>query len=257
MFSEESWDILLMTWSILVDKNLKFHHHIKSNERLREYMDAFLFYIKESNFMNIVYVDWNDYPVDRLSFLMDLWSIYWKKVELISFKNNQSKIVEKWKWWWDQTIIEYAINNSELLSWCTNFYKVTWRYIVKNINDILRKNIEHDNVFNLLMIRKNYFKNRFVNTAFFKVNRNFFIENLWWCWDLVNDKKWIYLEKIYFDKLISYSVIGVVNDFLWFPEFSGKAWSTWKNMEIKWIFSLMIRKIFSYFGFYNIKRLGN
>lgn len=244
-------ETLLMTWSIYVNKNLKFHHHIPVNERLIEYLDSLLFYITKTNFKKIIFIDWNDYPINNLSFITDIWKIYWKKIEILSFKNDQNNVVDKWKWWWEQAIIEFAIKNSKLLSENKPFYKVTWRYIVNNINDILEASKWIDVIFNILMMNKLINKNHYVNTAFFKVTKKFFLDYLWWCWEFVNDNKWDILEKIYFNRLVKIPNMKI-NSFNKVPEFYWKASNSWKPLERTSIVTLLIRKLLLSLNLYNI-----
>lgn len=69
-------NILVMTWSIKVPKNMPFHKHISGNERLKQYIDTIIFYITKSNFKGIVYCDWNWFDMTMLCFLKDLAYIW-------------------------------------------------------------------------------------------------------------------------------------------------------------------------------------
>lgn len=238
---------LLMTSSISVDKNMKFHNHIPEKDRLKQYISAVVFYIMESNFTDIVFVDWSWYDLNNLNFLKELASRFDKKIELLSFNNDQKQVVIHWKWYWENKIIEYALDNSDVLNKNDIFYKVTWRYIVKNINNIVKNEKNNRNVF---------FKISFLwkfgwmcNTAFFKCGLSEFQKNLWWVGENVYDEKWVYLEHIYFNAIKNNDF--KVKCFKELPVFHWKAWWDWRDIDLnkRWT---IIREICNKIWLYNI-----
>ena len=239
-------DVLLMTAHIKVNKNMPYHLHIQENERLREYIDALIFYIIESKFSDIVFVDWSWYDMNQLEFLEDLAKIYNKKLELLSFKNDESLVVKYWKGYWENMILEFAINNSKIIKNNKSFFKVTWRYIVKNINKILINEKDKGNCF----FKWRYINwKTFCNTAFFKVEKDFFDKILYWAWNNVNDKEWIYLEHVYLKILKKYS-----NKISWFKELPIFHWNlggSWKKLDTNPII-LIIVKLFNKLWFFNL-----
>ncbi len=220
-------NILIMTWSIKVNKNMPFHRHIPLEERLKQYIDTIIFYITKSNFWEIVYCDWNWFDIKQLSFLKDLAYIYGKTLELISFDNDQNLVVEKWKWYGENKIIEYVTDNSELIKNHKCFYKITGRYIVKNINNIIKNEEKKENIFFLSPFRKPS-----LATSFFKCNKNLFKKQLYGLWEYVNDKEWYYLENIYYRTLKEYKDKWdwKIECFKELPEFTGFMWS-WVKLD--------------------------
>ena len=211
-----------MTSAISVDKKMPYHKHIPENERLKQYLECILYYIIKSDFSDIVFVDWSGFNLSVLNFLKEVAEIYDKNIEILSFKYNTATVVEKWKWYGENTILEYWINNSALLKHFTCFYKVTWRYKVKNINSILKKHRDKKNIF-----IKNLDKS--CNTAFFKVEKSIFKNYFVWAGEKVNDKNNIYLEHIYYNIIKE----GVeVESFSELPKFSWMSWG-WRRLDNK------------------------
>ena len=238
------WDVLLMTAAIAVDKKMLYHLHISEDERLRQYLDTLIFYITKSNFSDIVFVDWSWYKVNDLNYLVKLAKIYNKNLEILWFTNDWDKVVSKWKWYWENKIIEYAIKNSKLIDNHDTFFKVTWRYTVKNINEIVLNEKNRDNCF-----FKWYYWKFYCNTAFFKVSKIFFQKYLFWIWELVNDKEWIYLEHIYYDVLKKER--KQISCFKVLPIMHWVSWWSWKKLDQNPIVLLII-KILSKFWFFKI-----
>ena len=239
-------NILVMTASIKVNKDMAYHLHIPENERLKQYIDALIFYITESNFSDIIFADWSWYDMNQLKFLDNLAKIYGKKLELLSLKNDESLVVRYWKGYWESKILELVINNSKIIKNYKEFFKVTWRYVVKNINKILINEKDKWNCF-----FKWYYMNwkSFCNTAFFKVEKEFFNKVLYWAWNNVNDKEWTYLEHIYLNILKKYS-----NKISWFKELPIFHWASggnWKKIDLNSII-LIIYKSLNKLWFFNL-----
>lgn len=190
-------DVLVMTESILVPDWVMNHKVIEMEERLRQYIKAVSYYIIFSDFNDIIFVDWNNFDMSKLKFLEDLAENFWKNLELLSFSNDQEWIVEKWKGYGEQKILEYSLNNSLLIKNYESFYKVTWRYIVKNINKILLNEKKHKTCF----LKWYYWWQSHCNTAFFKCSKTLFEKVLVWIVWEVDEKNGILLEHVYYDKL--------------------------------------------------------
>lgn len=214
---------LIMTSSIIVDKRMPYHLHVNVNERIRQYIDALIFYIVKSNFSDIVFCDWSWFPLQEFDFLYKLSTIYNKNLEFLSFNNNQEKVVKKWKWYWEGKIIEYALDNSKLLKNQETFYKVTGRYIVENINDIINRS-SHTNYF----CKITTFNNKVCNTAFFKSSKDFYNTALRWAWNKVYDKWGIYLEHIYMKILKNHK--KEIHCFKEMPYFIWVSWTDWTGI---------------------------
>ena len=216
-----SHNILLMTSAINVNKDMPFHHHIEKSFRLQQYIDALIFYITQSNLEYIIFCDWTNFDLDsNLWFIKELAYIYKKNIEFITFQQDKELLKTKWKGYGENKIIEYALENSQFSDKNKLFYKVTGRYIVKNINTIISNEISKENIF----FKTSPLDNTNCNSAFFKCSVSFFQKKLLWSWNYVRDKEWYYLEHEYMTRLRWSNV----NCFKQLPIFSWTAWWWWK-----------------------------
>lgn len=177
--------IICLTWTILPPKNIKNLKIINENVRLKDYLENILFLITKTNIKKIVFCENSNYNSDILLFIEKLAQIYWKKFEYITFLWNSKKVVTNWRWYWEQEILNYFIDNSKLLDWENDFYKLTWRYKVKNINEIVSLEANNKNIF----VKMSPLDNR-CSTAFFKSNIEFFKKNFYGIWEKINDELW-------------------------------------------------------------------
>lgn len=173
-------ETLLLTWCISPNKSIKQFGYksdsLNPKIRLSEYLKAINFYIKSSKFDNIVFVDnsWYNNP-DTIKNLLDTAKINWKIFEFLSFSWNENETLKKTHAYWDGECIDYAIDNSELLKHVNNFYKISWRYIINNINSFISAYTDKDTFF---FRRMQEYQFRQINTAFFKINKDIYIYNI-------------------------------------------------------------------------------
>lgn len=255
IFSMSSPLILLMTAAISVPSGMNasaWHHDVSPEERLKDYVSAIVFYITKSKFKNIVFVDGSSYDIKNLFFLKKLGCLYWKNIEFLSFQNDEKQTQEKWKGYGENKIIEYAIINSELLRDNVCFYKVTWRYIIENVNSILEQQyLDSEQVFNKHL---SFLWEKSCDTVFFKASKHFFKEFLWWAWEYVNDKNQWSLEKEYFKRLISVknenTNVKIISSRK-LPIYIAKSGTTWKPYKYTRI-QLCLKSILKILGFYSL-----
>ena len=143
----QQWEILIMTSAIRPPKWMPFHKAIEEKERIKQYLDAILFYLTKSDFESIVFVDGSGIESDFFYFLFPIADFYNKKFEMLSFENDPILLKSKWKGYGENNILKFAIENSALLKNYKCFYKVTGRYLIKNINQILKNEEMNENVF--------------------------------------------------------------------------------------------------------------
>lgn len=143
----QQWEILIMTSAIRPPKWMPFHKAIEEKERIKQYLDAILFYLTKSDFESVVFVDGSGIESDFFYFLFPIADFYNKKFEMLSFENDPILLKSKWKGYGENNILKFAIENSALLKNYKCFYKVTGRYLIKNINQILKNEEMNENVF--------------------------------------------------------------------------------------------------------------
>ena len=158
----------------------KFPSHKESFYDIREkqYEDALKYYIYNSNFTHIVFIDNSNHVLNFIKKLQPNKKNYYiinnKTIEYISY--NWNKLTEKFFYgYWEQEIMDYALDNSTILKKLQkndSFFKITWRYIIKNINHLIDRK-EQELFFRWLW----WFS---CVTAIFKITKWNFINYLYW-----------------------------------------------------------------------------
>lgn len=201
-------ETLLLTWTIAPDeKILKQWYNSTSlipEKRYFEYIDTIIYYIINSKFTKIIFCENSNYYFKDLESIKSLCKIYNKNFELLQFNWDNSKTLELWYWYWDAECMDYAFDNSNMLKNSKNWYKISWRYKVININKMLDYYKKNDNViykstplwFFLIMtwfikLNNNYYKKYFYGIKN-KCNRNKMLEVLFWE-QIKNEKTYKYM----------------------------------------------------------------
>jgi len=212
---------LLLTSAISVDEKMFGHKTIPQGIRVQQYVDTLIFYITKSFFTHIVFCDGTNYDMVNINFLQNLAKIYNKKIEFLSFQQDISLVLSKGKWYGENKIIEYAVQNSQFIVDSHSRYKITGRYIILNINKIIAYEEDIHNAF----FRTSLLDRQNCNTAFFKTTTPFFVDHLQWAGEEVNDMRWKYnyLEHIYYRRL-SWKGIACFHEL---PQFDWVAWWWW------------------------------
>ena len=193
------WETVLLTGTIKPNIKIRgwkywYKWSIDVNERIMDYYISILFYITYSDFKNIVFCENSNYNFDtQITSLKKIAETCNKNLEIIQFKWNNDALQKTYYWYWEWEIINYALSKSEILQNCKNWYKITWRYIIGNINSILERNKKDDNLFFRLLFGFWLFT---ICTAFFKTNNITYNKYLY----DINDKlkPWITLESLYY-----------------------------------------------------------
>lgn len=154
------------------------------NLRLKEYTDNILYLITDSPCDRIVFCENSLFQHEIFASITYLANSLWKSFEYLTFLWDIHEIQQRWRWFGEQKILEYFIDNSKLLSWEKSFYKITGRYKVTNIKEILQANREMENIFFYMSPW-----HRRVSTAFFRSSISFFREELYGCENNINDSK--------------------------------------------------------------------
>ena len=146
--------------------------------REKQYEDALKYYIYNSKFTHIIFVDNSNYILKYIKNLKpqenNLYNINCKIIEYISFDWN--KLTKKYQYgFWEQEIMDYALDNSIILKKLKDdesFFKITWRYIIKNINHLIDTSPKE------LFFR--WICGFSCVTAIFKIKKWTFIKYLYW-----------------------------------------------------------------------------
>lgn len=184
--------LLLLTSSIHPKNVINKIENMKRNERENQYTWTLKYYIEKSDFDSIVYVDNTNYILKYIHNMHNentgnstMIEIEGKVIEYIKFDWNKYSNIY-WYGYWDQEIMDYAFKNSILLNKLDNnesFFKISWRYVLRNINNII-KNTEH--IWNMFLKSPIYPFN--IQTAIVKIKKSDY-------------RKYIYLNvKSFFEK---------------------------------------------------------
>lgn len=182
-------ETLLLTGTIKPNKEIVkiwYTHNINSEIRYKTYLDNIIFYLTKTNFSNIVFCENSNYPIKDIKLLEDTAFKYNKKIEILQFSWNEELTLKYGYWYWEAEILDYAFENSILIKNSKNWYKLSWRYLLINSNDIINS-YKNDNIYLFKLFRFAFFS---ICTAFFKINNDFFEKNFY--------KKWIEYYNQYF-----------------------------------------------------------
>ena len=166
-------ETVLLTWTLKPNSKVSewiFWHKwcLKPEERQKDYFYSILYYIIYSNFKNIVFCENSNYEFwNFITILKQLAKYYNKNLEIIQFQWNIDKVLDSHYWYWEWEITNYALENSKILQKSTGRYKITWRYIVENINDIIKFHKNDKNLF-FRFVTYSLFS---LNTMIFKISK--------------------------------------------------------------------------------------
>lgn len=236
---------LLLTATITPTSNQDFLNLKDVTKRYRQYVDNLIRFITKSDFTNFVFCENSNTKIssDDQKMLEDLCAFYDKKIEFLYFLGDAKKTQQLTRAYGDQEIMEYAVQNSEILSKHEWFYKITWRYWIKNINNVIDRWASAKNVFIRGWLGKNT-----VHTCFFKTTKSYFIEHFMGKWDQLSRFENYSLERLYYWYIKQSWINMSINKT--HPNFSGERGAWWYMDE-----SLLMQyktKLFAYLGFYNI-----
>lgn len=161
--------ILVLTWTIKPNNNIKWKFFTKEDllKRSDEYYQAIKYYIKKSDFNIIIFCDnSNQYPPHKEK-LLSLAKNKWKTLELLRYSDNDNYSEKLSYWAWEAAILDYTYENSKYIHSDKSWIKITWRYIITNINEIIKKLESQDVYFSKWWIRE---CQMMVTTWFFKIS---------------------------------------------------------------------------------------
>ena len=204
--------------------------------RLHQYEVAIEWWIRKSNFKNIIFIENSGFPfgVRKYTQLAELTQ---KKFEYIQGTPFVEETIAHGKSYGEIKLISEAIEKSMLLKSEKSFYKCTGRLIIKNVNRILRTKYKSDTVFTGVPADKWAF------TWFFSVNIDFYKKYLSDAYKYVEDQKGVYMEHIYYERLLEHSKL--IDTFYVYPNVDGVSAGTnsqyhsgrlrllYKNLQMK------------------------
>lgn len=170
--------LLILTWTIapLAKTLWKTKADLQVSKREKEYFESIYYYLNESDFDKIIFCDNSNHNFQYKDILQNFAKEKWKILELLRFKWNPIYPKKYWYWAWEQEILDYIFDNSKYIHSERTWFKLTWRYIVKNINKTIHKLNFQDIYFQKQWIRA---RQLWVSTAFFKVSNEFYKKHIY------------------------------------------------------------------------------
>jgi len=214
---------LIITSTVYVNSNLT----VLTDPDLREkqYVDSILFYIGSAVIKKIVVCDNSGFDYSRIERLSALAKQHGKEIEFLSFQGDKDKIKLKGKGYGEGEIMEYTLRNSRLLGRVEDFFKVTGRVIVPNIDRIASKVVPGEVCFQRVTMNPFGTLHKCkVDTRLYFCSYAFFEQNLLNAYKTVDDEGGRYLEHAYYDSLKAHRARW--RGFKVFPRYSGISGST-------------------------------
>lgn len=183
--------IALLTGSIKPIKQ-EFLLLVDSEVRCKNYEEAIRYYILESDFSKLIFIE-NTNSGHILDFLIEEASKVGKLLEILTFQGNNKELLKKGKGFGECESIEYVINNSKLLKQNDLIIKITGRYKILNINNIIDKlNTDYPS-----FIRIRF--NNMIDALLFSFFSTTWTKNFATAKEQINDKQARYIEHVIFD----------------------------------------------------------
>lgn len=216
--------------------------------RLSQYLNSIEYAILHyKTISEIVFIENTGYKYDY-SGLQEQATQNGKKLEIISFRGDYSNIQQKGKGFGEGESIKYALNNSNILKKCDQFFKLTGRLIVKNMDEIVESTrssssfIYHPKT--IYRIPKDH-----IETYFYKVDKNVYIEYLIDAHQDIDESDFRYLEHVFYEKLSlfalrSFKIVPLISGF------SGTSGNPY-DLGIK---RMILEKINYFIGVHNLKK---
>lgn len=170
---------------------------VNADERLNQYCTAIKKWITNTNFQKIIFIENSGYKFDY-EYFEALANEHKKQFEFILAKSYVEETIKFGKSYGEIRLMNEAVEKSKLLKNEDSFYKCTGRLFIKNCDKILKEKHSVGNLFLGIPSDKWAF------TWFFKAEKDFYINVLSDSYDKVNDNDGIFLEHIYYQKLISH-----------------------------------------------------
>ena len=182
-----------------------------TKDRLNQYVNTIIRYIKESNFDKVVFVENSGYEFPT-KHIMSIAEKYKKQFEYIYVKTDIEKTIRLGKSYGEAVLMEYGIKYSELLKEEEFIYKCTGRVFVKNINSLIHKE-KNTNQFLA------YNNIRYCFTLFYKISRKDFLEFYTDMGEECDEKNGRSIEYVMYERTVNNHV--KCDRFVLYPDFCG------------------------------------
>lgn len=254
--------ILLITGAITPAKNIAKTTLIDSNKRKDQYITALKKMIKRIGRVNemnhsaneneavrkigVVYCD-NSNP-ESITFeeLKKYANDKHVKLEILSFKGNEEKIMAQGKGYGEGEITAYALANSQLIKEDGYFMKLTGRLMIDNLSSIVKKISSAKIYFNI----PNHTMKGIADTRFYAMPVKVYNDYFSTAYEKVDDNNGYYYEHAFTDVIRTNKL--KTSNFPEYPLYSGESGSSGGHYTYKpW--KSKIKNVLSLFQFYKVK----
>jgi hypothetical protein len=216
--------------------------------RLSQYLNSIEYAILHyKTISEIVFVENTGYKYDY-SGLQEQATRNGKKLEIISFRGDYSKIIQKGKGFGEGESIKYALDKSDILKRCNQFFKLTGRLIVKNMDEIVETTRSASSfIYHPKTIYRIYKDH--IETYFYKVDKKVYVEYLIDAHQDIDESDFRYLEHVFYEKLSfldfrSFKTVPLISGF------SGTSGNPY-DLDTK---RMILEKINYFIGAHNLKK---
>ncbi|OGS71673.1 MAG: hypothetical protein A3F91_12465 [Flavobacteria bacterium RIFCSPLOWO2_12_FULL_35_11] len=221
--------------------------------RLEQYVNSILFYLNSKKIDKLIVCDNSSFDYSAIEVINKLAVKNNKKIEFLNFNGSANKIQEFGKGYGEGEIMSFIFMNSELIRQEEfSFLKVTGRLKVLNIDSILNFCEPNINYYQPTSLNP-FIKSDKIDTRFYQCNKLMFNEFLKDRFQYVNDIDGIYLEHVYYNRLIDAKIR--FENFRILPYFIGISGSTgdsYKISDFKFLRNRFIFFIYKYFNKLNL-----
>jgi hypothetical protein len=125
------------------------------NERMEQYISSIRYYILNTKIKNIIFCDNSNTYSNEIDNLKEIARTKNKNFEYLYFLGNTQKVIEQGKGYGEGEIINYILDNSQIIKYIKTIIKVTGRIKVKNLNLLLNLSKKNINYFNTIYTNLN------------------------------------------------------------------------------------------------------
>lgn len=217
-------------------------------ERLEQYLHALDFFIESASVTDIVFCDNSNANADY-SRVVKKAQKEGKQLEILKFSQDVIRYSEKGKSYGELCIMNYILDHSKLLEKYSDFYKITGRLIVSNI-DSISNNIIRNNKSKFVYLGNpiNSYSKK-IDTRFYYMTKADLKKLIKPLYNIVDESKGITLERGVYEEIsmlkLPFSMLPAYPDYVGFSGSTGINYSNVKFRKIKLIIKNILIKIYS------------
>lgn len=220
--------VLIITSTVSVNSCLTVL--VDPEVRQQQYIDSIFFYLNSKKINKIIVCDNSGFDYSKIGAIKEYAIKNNKIIEFLNFVGSADKILEFGKGYGEGEIMAFVFKHSKLIQQDEiSFLKVTGRLKLVNIDSVLRFFEPDVNYFQPTSLNP-LIKSNKIDTRFYQCNKLVFNEFFEDCSQFVNDNEGIYLEHVFYNKLIDKKIH--FKNFRILPYFIGISGSTGMSYKV-------------------------